>query len=62
MTTQTTPREMQGRTPGSSGDAAQKLRLDALQLALTHGLTVDDALDAARWVETGELPEEDEDA
>lgn len=61
MTTTATPKDVQGRSPGASGDALQKLRYDALQLAFTHGLPLDEALDAARWVETGELPEEDDD-
>lgn len=58
----TTPKDVAGRTPASSGDAAQKLRYDALVLCLQHRLPLDDALDAARWVETGELPEVEADA
>ena len=57
----TTPKDVQGRTPGSSGDAAQKFRLDAVLALVREGVSFEDAIDGAVYAETGDLPDEGDD-
>lgn len=61
MTQQTTtPKDIAGRTPGSSGDAAQKFRLDALLAFLDRKVDADTALDLTHYATTGEMPDDEE--